>query len=78
MISKGQTTITISFDTLQKAKRIAKEERRSLSGLVEYCLMREIERHKKIKAIDEEMQRDELIQRRRAFSKAPRKDSTSR
>lgn len=71
MIRKGQTTVNISFGVLKAARQVAEDEHRSLSSLIEACLVREIERHKRLKAIDAEIAREEQQIRKRAMTKKP-------
>ena len=73
MVKKGQTTICINHGVLKQARKLATDERRSFSSLVEACLVRAIARHDKLREIDAEMDKEEARQRRKVFTAAPAK-----
>lgn len=77
-VLKGQTSININPSILKQGRAIAKDDHRSFSSFVEACIAKEIRRHIAMKALDAEIAKEEAAQRRRALTKAPRKDSTSR
>ena len=70
MDKKGQTTICINHGILRQARKLAVDEHRSFSSLVESCLVRAISRHERLREIDMELDKEEARQRRRVFTDA--------
>lgn len=70
MVKKGQTTICINHGILRQARKLAVDEHRSFSSLVESCLVRAISRHERLREIDMELDKEEARHRRRVFTDA--------
>ncbi len=72
MRTKGQTTVNIDYGILNKASKLADDECRSFSSLVEIALKRELQRHELMKKYEAQMAKEEVQKHRRPAAKSKR------